>query len=246
MPTHQKVRRLPQFVRVTFLVAAFGLSLLPHVFAQADNSASQAEPANQSAAQKEKKSLSVNPLTGLAATSRLHYRPLTGQERWKLYWQQNYFSMGAYFAPFTSALVLDQARGNPYEWGGGFPGYGRRAASRLGGAILQGTFQASVAALLKEEVRYIASDQRSLKRRAVHAVLYSFLTYDRRGHPTLNLANLGGYYASSAVSTLWLPGRTRVVRHTLSDGSLQVAISVPINLVQEFWPEIRHRAFHRR
>lgn len=189
--------------------------------------------------------LSVNPLTGLATSSGADYRPLTANERWKLYWKQNYASVGAYLGPFAAALVLDQARGDPHEWGGGFPGYGRRVASRVGGAIVQGTFQAPVAALLREDVRYISSGRHSAKRRALHAVAYSFLTYTNDGHPTLNIANLGGYYASSAASTLWLPGHYNVATHALSDGSLQIAISIPVNLLQEFWPDIDRRVLHR-
>ncbi|MBZ5565757.1 MAG: hypothetical protein LAP13_25475 [Acidobacteriia bacterium] len=187
----------------------------------------------------------MNPLTGLATSPGSDYRPLTPGDRWRLYWNQNYTSVGAYFGPFAAALVLDQARSNPYQWGGGVPGYGRRVTSRVGGAIVQGTFQAPVAALLKEDVRYIASDRRSAKRRALHAVLYSFLTYSKHGRPTLNIANLGGYYASSAASTLWLPGHYNVAAHALSDASLQIALTIPVNIFQEFWPDIDQRLLHR-
>ncbi len=230
---------------LALLLSACGAFQLPRSMAQTESSATTSSNQNPPSSDANKDRLSVNPLTGLVTSSGANYRPLTGNERWKLYWKQNYTSAGAFVGPLAAALVLDQARGDPYEWGGGFPGYGRRVASRVGGAILQGTFQAPVAALLKEDVRYISSNQRSVKRRALHAVAYSFLTYTNDGHPTLNIANLGGYYASSAVSTLWLPGHYNAATHTLSDGSLQIAISVPVNLLQEFWPDIDRRVIHR-
>lgn len=187
----------------------------------------------------------MNPLTGQASASGSDYKPLTGEERWKLYFKQNYWSVGAYMGPLAAALVLDQATGDPKEWGGGFPGYGRRLASRVGGAIIQGTFQAPVAALLKDDTRYIISNQHGFKRRARHALAYGFLTYNNQGHPTLNIANLGGYYAASAATTLWLPGRRNASLYTLSDGSQQVGLNALVNLIQEYWPEIHRTVFHR-
>lgn len=194
---------------------------------------------NQSSANDETQSLRVNPVTGLVSTSASNYQPLTGDQRLKLYFQMNYTSVGAYFGPFFTALVLDQATGSPSQWGGGFDGYGRRVLSRVGNAILQGTFQAPAAAVLHEDVRYIASNQHGFKRRAGHAIAYSFLTYNNQGHPTLNVANLGAYYASTAVSTAWLPGQRNLAGYTVGNGSEQIALSVPVNLLQEFWPEIR-------
>ena len=76
------------------------------------------------------------------------------------------------------ALALDQSTGEPKEWGGGFRGYGRRAAS-----------------------------------------------------------------------TLWLPGKAhrRDLHHKrISDGSKAIGLSRLVNLLQEFWPEIRHVTFRRQ
>jgi hypothetical protein len=189
--------------------------------------------------------ISVNPITGLVTTSGPYYTPLTGQERWKLYWKMNYFSLGAYFGPFFSALVLDQATGSPQQWGGGFEGYGRRVASRTASAMMQGTFQAPVAYLLHEDVRYIASKRPGFRHRALHAIAYSFLTYNSSGHPTPNVANMGAYYASTAITTAWLPGHYKVLSYTVSNASEQIVLTFPINIVQEFWPEIA-KTFHRR
>jgi hypothetical protein len=189
--------------------------------------------------------LAVNPVTGMVTTAASNYRPLTGKERWKLYWKQNYFSIGAYFGPVFTALVLDQATGSPAEWGGGFQGYGLRFASRTGSAILQGTIQAPLAVILHEDVRYVASSDRRNKHRALHAVAYSFLTFNDQGHPTPNIANLAAYYGSTAVTTLWLPGKYDVARYTLTNSTEQIALTVPVNILQEFWPEVVHKVRRR-
>ena len=199
----------------------------------------------QGATDNEKERLAVNPVTGIVTTAPSNYRPLTGKERWKLYWKQNYFSIGAYFGPVFTALVLDQATGSPAAWGGGLHGYGLRVASRTGSAILQGTVQAPLAAILHEDVRYVASNDRRSKHRALHAVAYSFLTFNDQGHPTPNIANLSAYYASTAVTTLWIPGKYDVARYILTNSTEQIALTVPVNILQEFWPEVVHKVFRR-
>jgi hypothetical protein len=156
-----------------------------------------------------------------------------------------YGSVGPYLSPLVNAAVLDQTNSTPRQWGGGFAGFGRRLASRTGNAILQGTFQAPLAALLHEDVRYIPTSHRTFERRALHAILYSFLTYNNNGHPTLNVANLAATYASTAVTTAWLPGIGNPVKYTFTNASEQMALSFPLNVVQEFWPEIRHYILRR-
>lgn len=199
----------------------------------------QATPSARTGADRSR--LAVNPVTGLVTSTATNYEPLSGKERWKLYFKQNLFSIGAYFGPVAQALVLDQPEDSPRQWGPGLSGFGLRLASRTGGSVLQGTIQAPIAAALHEDVRYISSPQHGFKRRVVHAVEYTFLTYNSDGHRTVNVANLSAYYASTAISTTWLPGRRSVVEYTFSNASEQIVLSMPVNLLQEFWPEVTHK-----
>jgi hypothetical protein len=194
----------------------------------------------------QKRRTDVNPITGLAVSEGSNYTPLNLNERWKLYLKMNFASAGPYFSPVVNALALDQANDTPRQWGGGFPGFGRRLASRTANALLQGSFQAPLAAMLHEDVRYIATSERSVPRRALHAVLYSFLTYNDKGHPTLNIANLASFYASTAVTAAWLPGIGNAARYTFTNASEQIALNFPLNVAQEFWPEIRHHILRRQ
>jgi hypothetical protein len=225
------------YTRYWAVAATLVLLFLRPVFSQEKD----ADSASQPSANMDKVSLKINPVTGIASVSATNYTPLTSHERWKLYFKQNYWSMGAYFGPCVSALLVDQTTGEPPEWGGGIGGYGRRLGSRLGTAIVQGTFQAPVAALLGEDTRYISSGQEGFKKRAKHVVLFSFVTYNTQGHKTLNIANIGGFYASSAVSTLWLPQKENVGLYTLTDGTKQAGLTILINMIQEFWPDIRQK-----
>jgi hypothetical protein len=226
------------------LAPTFGLDSMDSEASSAAQTSSTSTP-NSVPVDDQNQSLKVNPLTGLAVAPESGYHPLTGAERWKLYVKMTYASAGPYFSPVMTALLLDQANGTPRQWGGGFPGFGRRVASRAGNAVLQGTFQAPLAALLHEDVRYIASSRHGFMRRAAHAVLYSFLTYNNQGRPTLNIANLTAFYASTAVTTAWLPGIQNVAKYTFTNASEQIGLSFPLNVTQEFWPEIRRHILRR-
>ena len=98
------------------------------------------------------------------------YVPLTGKERWTLYSKRRTALHSGLFSPVFSSLVLDQARGEPKEWGGGWADT-RAAASRTGSGVIQGTVQATAAAVLREDVRYIGSSQRGAGRRVLHALV---------------------------------------------------------------------------
>ena len=125
--------------------------------------------------QDEKQGAEVNPLTGLAVASPSNYSPLTLNERWQLYLKMTYTSAGPYFSPLVNALALDQVNDTPRQWGGGFPGFGRRLASRAANSILQGTFQAPLAAILHEDVRYITTRRRSIPRPARCSLQFRYL-----------------------------------------------------------------------
>lgn len=218
---------------------ASGLLLLILVPRPAWGQAPPADPAPPSA----DNPLTINPLTGLASASASNYHALTGKERWQLYWKQNYWSAGAYSGPVLSALVLDQATGSPHEWGGGFEGFGHRLGSRTLSAVIQGNFQAALAAPLHEDVRYISSGPGGIGRRALHAFAFSFLTYNSQGQTTLNISNITGYYAATTISTSWIPIHEPLGKYTLIHGTEQLGLAIPVNLLQEFWPDIRRTVF---
>jgi hypothetical protein len=201
-------------------------------------------PGNPQAAN-QNQPFNVNPITGIASANAKNYQPLTGRDRWHLYWRQNFFSPGAYVGPVFTALVLDQATNSPSEWGGGWAGFGRRLGSRTAMAITQGTIQAGLATVLDEDVRYIASGDTGFGRRILHAVKFSFLTFNSQGHTRLNIANLSSIYATTAISTTWVPISGNKGKYVLTNGSSQIALTIPINIVQEFWPEIRTKIFRR-
>ena len=108
-------------------------------------------------------------------------------------------------------------------------------------------YSLTVAALLKEDARYIASGQHGFRRRLGHAVLYCFLICNTHGRPTSNAANIPGYNGATDISALWVPAeRHKALRYALSNGSESLELSVPVSALQEFWPDISHKVLRRK
>ena len=165
--------------------------------------------------------------------------PLTGKERWHLYENDNFLSSGIYFASFGSALGA-QSSNEPREWGGGFAGYGRRAASQYGLFAIQNTLHDGGAAALGYEPRYFRCQCTGLWRRSGHALEMSFLTYNEHGHKSLDLPQLVGAYGSGMISALWYPKRYSPLVQGVQAGHMQMGFVVGTHLIQEFSPELKH------
>jgi hypothetical protein len=163
---------------------------------------------------------------------------LSGKERWHLYLDENYLSPGIYFASFGSALG-GHAANDPRDWGGGFKGYGGRAASQYGLFAIQNTIHDGGAAALGYEPRYFRCQCTGVWRRTGHAFEMTFLTYDQHGHKRLDLPQLAGAYGSGMISTLWYPKGYSPLVQGVQAGHAQLGFVAGIHLIQEFSPEIK-------
>jgi len=186
----------------------------------------------------------INPITGTGSVSGISYSPLTNEQRWQLYLNQNFKTTGAYLGMFASSII-DHVQDSPPEWGDGAAGYGKRLASRFGTNVIQGTVQAAGCAALGFDPRYVRSKSTGALSRTGHALLYTFVTLNNEGKPRPSVATLGSYYASGMMSVLWLPQRYTALGDGIRDGNRQVIYGGLFNVVQEFWPEVK-RLFRRQ
>ena len=101
----------------------FALAFAPYSFDS--NASGTAQPSNANSPdappiEDRKQRLKVNPETGLAGASEANYSPLTGSERWKLYFKMNYWSVGAYFGPFLQPWCSTKPPALPINGEAGF------------------------------------------------------------------------------------------------------------------------------
>jgi len=144
---------------------------------------------------------------GAYVPSSRHLQALTIDERGDVYLRQTYFT-GASYLKRLFAAGIDQTRGVPYEWGGGWAGYGKRFGSRYGQFIIQNTLTSAGDAALHYEPRYDLCRCTGFWPRTRHAMLRNFVTYDKTEvgtHPQIPLYVAA--FSAGALATAWKPDK---------------------------------------
>jgi len=83
------------------------------------------------------------------------YQPVDAQQRWNIYFRDNFLSPGAYFRALGSSIGERYPR-NPKNWPSGGAGYFADVGSQFGRYSIEGTIEASMAAGLRYDPRYLA------------------------------------------------------------------------------------------
>ncbi len=167
--------------------------------------------------------------------------PLTNAQREQIYIRQTFLTAGSYIARAFSAGI-DQARGEPHDWGGGFGGYGKRYAARYGEFVVQNSILSGGNALLGYEPRYDFCRCDGFWPRTLHAISRNFVAYDgseRELRPQVPM--YAGAFAAGSLYNTWLPGRHNVWTGGAYNVLSQAGIGSGYNFVSEFALDILHK-----
>ncbi len=66
------------------------------------------------------------------------------------------------------------------------------------------------------------------------------------GKRTVTSGRISGKVGAGLISRAWQPARQRTVSGRLATGGIMMGADATSNVVQEFWPEIRHPRQHLR
>jgi hypothetical protein len=136
---------------------------------------------------------------------------------------------------------IDQARGTPYEWGGGLSGYGRRYAARYGQFVVQNSLVAGGNAVLRYEPRYDFCRCNGFWRRTFHSVSRNFVAYNRTERELRpQVPTYAGAFAAGVLYNVWLPGQQHIWRGGAYSVLSQAGIGSGYNFVSEFALDILH------
>ena len=173
-------------------------------------------------------------LIGPSIPSSRPLQPLTNRDREEVYLKQTFLSAQAYVARLFVAGI-DQARGTPYQWGGGASAYAQRFGSRYGSFVIASTFHSLGNAALGYETRYDFCRCKGLERRSLHAIARNFITYNRTEkqlRPAIPL--YAGSFGAGMISSTWLPGHRNVWKDGAYGALVQAGYGSAINWVSEF------------
>jgi len=100
-------------------------------------------------------------------------------------------------------------------------------------------------ALLRQDPRYFRLGHGSFHHRILYAMATSFICkHDRSGKWEPNYSNVGGNIIGGLISNLYYPENTGL-SHAIADGFTVTAEGTFGGVLQEFWPDISRRFFHR-
>ena len=211
-----------------FAAISASLALEPASVTQApESSASDAAP----------QASPSSPIMGLRPEPISH--ELSFDERVRIY-------RASVFSPTTVAMpafgaAIDQWQDEPTEWEQGMAGYGRRLGSGVGKSLANKTIIFGVAALDGEDPRYFRSDSSGLASRARHAVVSAFVSYAEDGSRMPAYAHFAGAYGSAFVAMTWYPPSKSTTQHAMVQGTTKLGLNAAMNLLREFWPDVKRR-----
>ena len=173
-------------------------------------------------------------------------QPLTNEQRVDVYVRHTFLTAGSYLGR-AFAAGIDQARGEPYLWGGGMSGYGKRYAARYGEFVIRNSLTAAGDAALGYEPRYDLCRCAGFWPRTRHAIARNFVAYNRTERELRPQVPLyAGSFAAGALYGSWLPGR----HNMWTSGALSVAgqagLGSAANFVREFALDILHKFGSRK
>jgi hypothetical protein len=187
--------------------------------------------------------LGVVPQFGV--TSRQDAPPLTSGEKFHL------FAKSA----FDPAIIvieglqagLSQAENEFQGYGQGAQGYGKRYGAAFADEVSSGFFSNYFyPVLLKEDPRYFRLGTGSFKRRLGHALVQEFVCHKDSGGRTFSFENVLGAFSSGGLSNVYYPSSDRGFGLTMSRSTIALGYGSVGGLVDEFWPDISQRLFHKR
>jgi hypothetical protein len=153
-------------------------------------------------------------------------------------YERSFISVESLLGPALGAGIA-QSYNSPHEWGGAAPGFGRRLASSNATSILGRTIGFGVAALDREDSRFYPSHETSAWRRAGHAIAGTFVSRTANGTMPA-FSRFAGIYLAAFISNSWQPPSQNGPGHALLRGSITLSSSAGFQLLQEFWPDVRH------
>ncbi|HZU29784.1 MAG TPA: hypothetical protein VFB79_01640, partial [Candidatus Angelobacter sp.] len=99
--------------------------------------------------------------------------------------------------------------------------------------------------LLKQDPRYFRNPDLPLFHRVLYSMSRVLFTRSDNGGETINGSRILGSAASRAIADLYVPGAQQGIRPIASCVTFTMARDAGMNLLHEFWPDLRHKFLHR-
>jgi hypothetical protein len=201
-----------------------------------------AAPVVPAVAASDKRILGVIPNYRTTESS-LPFEPLSAKQKMTIAAKDSFdwplFLTGAAFAG------VDQIENQNPSFGQGVQGYAKRYGTSYGDLMIGNMMAEGIwPAILKEDPRYFRLGAGHLAHRLGYAATRIFVTRMDTGGWRFNVSELAGNAVATAIANAYYPDG-RDVRDNVQRLATQMATDSVSNVLKEFWPDIKRKAFKR-
>jgi hypothetical protein len=234
--------------RILILVLLAGIYLAPAVAQQTPAAAAPAQPSppaptEQTQAPKDpQRPLGVLPQFGV--TYQHDAPPLRTSQKFRVWWRTAVDPATITIAGIEAGV--GQAQNSFSGYGQGAQGYGKRFGAALADEASSGFFSNFFySTIFKEDPRYFRVGEGSIKHRFWNSVTQEFVCHTDAGGRSFSYENVLGAFSSGALSNAYYPDSDRGFGLTMSRSGTALALGSAGGLLNEFWPDIRNKLFHK-
>jgi hypothetical protein len=173
-----------------------------------------------------------------------NWTPMTPQEKFDRFLNHTY--SGRTFASAGIDALKDDIRNSNHEYERGFRGLGQRYGVELG-ISETGVFfeQFLVPAVLKQDPRYFRNPELPFAKRTWYSLTRVLVTHADDGSQTFNASRIVGGAISQALGDLYVPGQRQGLSPIADRITFDLFRDAGLNLMHEFWPDLRRKFLHR-
>jgi hypothetical protein len=172
------------------------------------------------------------------------WRPLTSREKFHVFVAHTYSPIT--FANAGIDSLKDKVIGDNREYERGWMGLGQHYGIQLATSETNVFFERFlIPTLLKQDPRYFRNPDLPFFKRALYSMSRVLITRSDNGHETFNASKVLGGAASQALSDLYVPGQGQGMGPIRDRVTFDLARDAGMNLLHEFWPDLRRKLFHR-
>lgn len=178
------------------------------------------------------------PATGVASHVFARWKALSASEKFDLF-VQNSYSPSALMFTAASAQTLHAVpffQERPRDFG---HRYAAAYADAQSSAFIENFL---VPALMRQDPRYFRGSTGTIHGRVGYAMSRVFITRSDDGGNTFNTSGIAGAFLSAAVHNAYHPYYDRSLDGTVSRALSRLASRAGMNVVREFWPDLRQKS----
>jgi hypothetical protein len=172
------------------------------------------------------------------------WQPLTPGQKFHVFEAHTYSPIT--FANAGIDAAKDKIRSDNREYERGGMGLGQHYGINLATSETDVFFERFLMpTVLKQDPRYFRNPELPFFKRALYSVSRVLITRSDSGADTFNASKILGGAASQALSDLYVPGHAQGMGPIRDRVTFDLLRDAGMNLVHEFWPDMRRKVFHR-